>query len=665
MQACQDCAAATSGSSLDTIQQVLFAEPKGSLLETLSRHPLLIDSVRMLFRLFWPSTADQCGILVGWWLTEEGQVSQSDDCSQALVACVVPTLAGAEARLKAHDPMTSHPARILGEILPFAEKDQAELHRRRPPGLWMLCCSDCSGQTGRPLPIRLESSKKTPLTLSSVQVVLYQVPAQRGPLAKVILGAWPQWIDALPTGALRPALLESILPLLDVAPLMSESLQVEQRLHARAACLFCCAASACAVSGRLSRVMLGLYRWLVCYSFLERSAAISQLHIRLQLQSLLMICFQSCARAPSRAERLALVALISSALMDAFLGAAIILISWLLWSYRSNFCTLDSLDLLLLLARLHRWAYEEKLVDLVTWLMGAPADFKLNRELTSFVGDLFLSLFSLWSRLVLHALQMLHTPAVAHVLRICCVIAGLSGLSTLLACAMDLLAIASLPLFVAYLGTCLCWKTATQSLYTLSLLFQGRKHNVLRFRIDHHHFDLNQLLIGVILLSMVVFLLPSLFMFYSCFMGSWLLVLAAHYALGLFVSLCNHFPSCLLSLIPDTHVMLELKEDPKEDPKTAFRTLLLTIRPGSTRLSSTMRAAAASLGPLNFFGAGLMGLSGEALTLCHLHSPSLTLAYPEPDSVVSLAEVLRFIWSFAEKSFIFVLRGKRCCVLVV
>ena len=44
---------------------------------------------------------------------------------------------------------------------------------------------------------------------------------------------------------------------------------------------------------------------------------------------------------------------------------------------------------------------------------------------------------------------------------------------------------------------------------------------------DHHNFDLDQLLIGVILLSIVVFLLPSLFMFYSCFTCSWLLVLVA------------------------------------------------------------------------------------------------------------------------------------------
>lgn len=63
----------------------------------------------------------------------------------------------------------------------------------------------------------------------------------------------------------------------------------------------------------------------------------------------------------------------------------------------------------------------------------------------------------------------------------------------------------------------------------------------------------DQLLIGVILLSIVVFLLPSLFMFYLCFAAAWLLVLLLHGALGLLVVLCNEQPICWMLLADRWH----------------------------------------------------------------------------------------------------------------
>eukprot|EP00438_Fugacium_kawagutii_P012066 Skav235787 [mRNA] locus=scaffold7679:34246:34791:- [translate_table: standard] len=91
---------------------------------------------------------------------------------------------------------------------------------------------------------------------------------------------------------------------------------------------------------------------------------------------------------------------------------------------------------------------------------------------------------------------------------------------------------------------------ACKSLYSLCLLFQGSKFNILRSRVDHHNFSMepDQLLIGVILLSIVVFLLPSLFMFYLCFTAAWLLVLLLHGTLGLLVVLCNEQPICWMLL---------------------------------------------------------------------------------------------------------------------
>ena len=45
----------------------------------------------MLFRVFWPSPAEQTGVLVGWWLTEEGYVLKDagEAPCAAFVACTI------------------------------------------------------------------------------------------------------------------------------------------------------------------------------------------------------------------------------------------------------------------------------------------------------------------------------------------------------------------------------------------------------------------------------------------------------------------------------------------------------------------------------------------------------------------------------------------------
>ena len=599
----------------------------------------------MLFRVFWPSPADQTGVLVGWWLTEEGYVVKDAgeaEVRAAFVACIRPSLSEAESQLG--PKVLGHPEMsclaILGDSQAGPGAEAEQLRTQRP---WIR--NRC--EKNRSLRLSLSVSGAKIPAPTSVQIVVYHLPARRGVLTEAVLGVRPKWLDAGGASSSVPTQLEAVLPLLDLAPEVSETTGAFQSLSAERPgagmirWVLSCASSACAVCSSFSGLLLGCFSWR-----LDRSAVISQLQIRLHLQSQWLAC-QICsssegARDPGPRARLALAALVFSSLADALLGALVVsAFSWL-----GGTC--DICDMLTP-ARLHRWAYEVKLVNLVTWLMGAPADFKLNRQLTSFAGHLFLSMFSLWGRWVLQlllaasgAVRMLWALHYVWSFDSVLIILGLSlGLSGLVACVMDLIAIASLPLFVAYLGTCLCWKMATRSLYTLSLLFQGWKHNILRSRIDHHNFDVDQLLIGVILLSIVVFLLPSLFMFYSCFTCSWLLVLVAHYALGLLVSLSNHQPSCLVALEPRARrLMLQVLE-----VRPSQSTLSLSLLPPvgaegpAAGLSKTLKGAFL-LSPITLKTWLSSLLFGEPLPLCRLQRPS-PLSESEP---ARLAEVLRLIW---------------------
>lgn len=343
-----------------------------------------------------------------------------------------------------------------------------------------------------------------------------------------------------PRATTSPAsLLQSALPLLDAAAEMKkEGNSYSPKIHR---------------SWQIFGGFCGLYHWFSRLALIfihpvmkamaqvgfEGSALLTQAEARLRLQSKWASSFtvafsQGKWRDMNEKDRLLLFFSFSVCCLDALLGFFLMLLLHLHWDH-----------LLLYLTSLRHWAYSQQLAaHLVPWLMGAPADFKLNHELTSFAGSLFLSMFSLWDvQLPPDLLEALAVSA-----RIFACFCAMMGGSMAVALVMDVLAITSLPLFVAYVGTCLCWRMATRSLYSLCLLFQGWKYNILRSRVDHHNFSLDQLLIGVILLSIVVFLLPSLFMFYTCFTAAWLLVLIIHGLLGLLVVLCNSQPICLLFL---------------------------------------------------------------------------------------------------------------------
>ncbi|EER02390.1 hypothetical protein Pmar_PMAR007088, partial [Perkinsus marinus ATCC 50983] len=117
-----------------------------------------------------------------------------------------------------------------------------------------------------------------------------------------------------------------------------------------------------------------------------------------------------------------------------------------------------------------------------------------------------------------------------------------------LAFIIDLLSIVFFHIFFVYVGVTRLWNTNTSNLYTLFLLFRGKKYNVLRERVDAHPFDLEQLLLGAVFLALFVFLLPTVFVFYVCFMLLWLAVLLIQLGLWTVIMFFNRFPLYALVL---------------------------------------------------------------------------------------------------------------------
>lgn len=88
-------------------------------------------------------------------------------------------------------------------------------------------------------------------------------------------------------------------------------------------------------------------------------------------------------------------------------------------------------------------------------------------------------------------------------------------------------------------------------------LFCGKKRNVLRNRIDHNYFQLDQLLLGTLLFIILVFLTPTVMAFYMSYTVLRMLTITIEIFSEAVIALINHFPLFAL--------LLRLK-DPKRLP---------------------------------------------------------------------------------------------------
>lgn len=71
---------------------------------------------------------------------------------------------------------------------------------------------------------------------------------------------------------------------------------------------------------------------------------------------------------------------------------------------------------------------------------------------------------------------------------------------------------------------------------------------MLRNRIDSCDYDLDQLLLGTILFTLLFFLLPTVFVFYATFAGARTGVICIKSGLDTLLALLNHFPLFALML---------------------------------------------------------------------------------------------------------------------
>ena len=112
----------------------------------------------------------------------------------------------------------------------------------------------------------------------------------------------------------------------------------------------------------------------------------------------------------------------------------------------------------------------------------------------------------------------------------------------------DLLSLLTVHIYCFYTASARIFHWQLTIIMSLFHLFRGKKHNVLRNRIDSCDYDLDQLLLGTILFTLLFFLLPTVAVFYLTFTSARMAIIFLLAALDTLLAFLNHFPLFALML---------------------------------------------------------------------------------------------------------------------
>ncbi|KAG2214289.1 hypothetical protein INT47_000845 [Mucor saturninus] len=201
--------------------------------------------------------------------------------------------------------------------------------------------------------------------------------------------------------------------------------------------------------------------------------------------------------------------------------------------------------------KLHRILHKytvESLHSMMLWFLESPAGLKLNHELGSFLSELFLWLIRLWT-LCTQTVQP-YTPQIIHAIGL----SGVFGVTMIISLSSDFLAFMTLHVYCFYMVAARIFNWQLVILNSLFNLFRGKKRNILRNRIDSCDYDLDQLLLGTSLFTLLTFLFPTVLIYYLTFALGRVGVIFLQAIMETILAFFNHFPLFAIMLrLKDPH----------------------------------------------------------------------------------------------------------------
>ncbi|XP_073222653.1 uncharacterized protein [Cicer arietinum] len=146
------------------------------------------------------------------------------------------------------------------------------------------------------------------------------------------------------------------------------------------------------------------------------------------------------------------------------------------------------------------------------WLMGNPAGFKLNAELAGVLGMLSLNAIQVWSTLWIFVGFIFN-----YIIRGLFILGILCGFTVPASLIIDMIALGTLHVSTLHWLISLVYSSQIQALAALWRLFRGRKWNPLRQRLDSFDYTVKQHIVGSLLFTPLLLLLPTTSVFYIFF----------------------------------------------------------------------------------------------------------------------------------------------------
>lgn len=146
------------------------------------------------------------------------------------------------------------------------------------------------------------------------------------------------------------------------------------------------------------------------------------------------------------------------------------------------------------------------------WLMGNPAGFKLNTELAGVLGMMSVNIIQVWST-IWSFIGFLFVP----ILKGIAYFGMLFGFTAAAALVVDMICLLTRHVVFLHWLFSLLYSSQIQALAALWRLFRGKKWNPLRLRLDSYDYTVEQHVVGSLLFTPLLLLLPTTSAFYTFF----------------------------------------------------------------------------------------------------------------------------------------------------
>ncbi|GAB67366.1 N-acetylglucosamine transferase [Plasmodium cynomolgi strain B] len=182
------------------------------------------------------------------------------------------------------------------------------------------------------------------------------------------------------------------------------------------------------------------------------------------------------------------------------------------------------------------------LTSILGTLLQNPLGLKLNNNFTSFIGSIIVSILDKWD--YFKNVFPLKSSSAVHLLKL----SSLCGVSFFLSFFMDYLKLitAHVTLIFAFLTKIL--SIFHSNMYSLYLLFNGKKWNILKLRVDTNYYTNEEVILGTVLFTILIFLYPTVFVLFLVFGIIYVIIGRIIYCLSLLKEIILYAPFYVLLL---------------------------------------------------------------------------------------------------------------------